>query len=124
MRSASVPCGFSSTSTFAAEHLLLEELVFADVGGDHLADLVRLAAAADAEIRTPGVIGDHGEVLCARAEHRGDQIFGDAAQRRSRPSGSWRRRANRAMAASALATRLSMSRFPEKRFYCKSRRIL
>ena len=58
----------------------IEELIFADVAGDHLVHLAGFHQQADAEIRQPHVIGNNGQVLGAGAPQRGNQIFRDAAQ--------------------------------------------
>ena len=86
IRSAKVPCGTSSTSSSPAQELALELLVLADVGRDHLADLARPEQHADAEIVDAGVVADDGQSLGAARVQGGDQVFGNAAQRRSRPS--------------------------------------
>jgi hypothetical protein len=107
---------------FAAEHLPLEQFIFPHVGRDHLADLMRLQQQARAEIRDASVIRDHGEVFRPGAQHRGDQIFRDAAQ----PEAAHQ---NGGAVAHTGDCRIRIgysfvhSRFPKK-VYCKSRRIL
>ena len=59
---------------------LLEQLVLADIGRDHLLDLAASPAAAQAEIVDAGIVGDDGEVLDAGLAHRVDQVLGNAAQ--------------------------------------------
>ncbi|MNH98871.1 hypothetical protein D3C73_516230 [compost metagenome] len=65
---------------FALEQLLFEQLVFADVGRHHFADLAVGQQYAEAETVDAAVVGDHGEVACALALDLGDQVFRDAAQ--------------------------------------------
>ncbi len=65
---------------FAAQQLLLEEGVFADVGGDHFANLPVLQQYAEAETVNATVVGDHGEIADALALDLGDQVFRDTAQ--------------------------------------------
>ncbi|MDT4841579.1 hypothetical protein FQZ97_754390 [compost metagenome] len=62
----------------AAQQLLLEQGVFANVGGDHLADLAVFEQHAEAETIDAAVVGDHGEALGATAADLGDQVLGDA----------------------------------------------
>ena len=64
----------------AGQHLALELLVLAHVGGIHPLDLVRLEQRAHAEIVHAGVVADDGQALGARVEQRADQVFRDAAQ--------------------------------------------
>ena len=59
---------------------MLEEFVFADVGGDHFFDLAILEEKADAEVVDAGVVADDGEIFGAFAADGSDQIFGDAAE--------------------------------------------
>jgi len=64
----------------AAEKLLLEDGVLADIGGDHFPDLAGLQQQAEAEIVDPGIVADHGQVFDAAVAQGDYQVFGDAAQ--------------------------------------------
>src|SRR2546425_1115804 len=64
----------------ALEKLLLEQVVLADVGGDHLANLPRSEQQAEPVVARAGVIAHHREILCPLPLQRLDQIFGDAAE--------------------------------------------
>ena len=64
----------------AGQILLLEELVLADIGRDHLPDLAGLEQNAEAEAVDAGIVGDDGQILCAALAHRLDQDLGNAAQ--------------------------------------------
>jgi len=59
---------------------LLEEFVFADVGGDHFLDLALFEQDADAEAVHAGVVGDDGEIFRTFALDGSNEIFGDAAK--------------------------------------------
>ena len=65
---------------FAGEVLLREQLVLADVGRDHLLDLLGLQQQAEARAVDAGVVGDDGEVLHPGVADGEDQRLGDAAQ--------------------------------------------
>ena len=67
---------------FAREILLREQLVFTDIGRDHLLDLPRLQKPAQADAVDARIVGDDGQVL-------------DAGIRGSRPTGSRRYRTDR-----------------------------
>ena len=64
----------------ARQHLALELLVLADVGGDHLRDLPGLEQQTHAEIVHAGVVADDGQALDAALHQRLDQVLGNAAQ--------------------------------------------
>ncbi len=64
----------------AGEVLLGEELVFAHVGGDDLADLAGLDQHAEALAVDAHVVGDHGEILDAGIAYRLDQVGRNAAE--------------------------------------------
>ena len=63
-----------------APDLALELLVIADVGGDHLRDLLRAEQNADTESVDPGVVADDGETPRTAGVQRANQILGDAAE--------------------------------------------
>src|SRR6266852_1098483 len=65
---------------FSAQDQLLEEFVFAHVGGNHFLHLALLEKQADAEVVYARVVANDGEVFCAFAANGGDEIFRDAAQ--------------------------------------------
>ena len=58
----------------------LEDLVFADVGRDHLFDLLVLEQIADPEVGHAGVVADAGKVARPLVPEGQDEILGDAAQ--------------------------------------------
>ena len=64
----------------AGEVELGEELVLADVGGDHLLDLAGLEQQAEAEAVDAGIVGDAGQVLHAGLAQRRDQVLRNAEQ--------------------------------------------
>ena len=64
----------------ALKHQLLEELVLADIAGDHLLDLTFREHQTDAETIHPCIIGNTGEILHAFFDQGGDAVFGDAAK--------------------------------------------
>ena len=80
MRSASVPCGLNSSSSLPDEVEAGENLVLADVAGDHLLDLAGLQQHAQAQAVDAGVVGDDGQILHARFAHGLDQRLRDAAE--------------------------------------------
>ncbi len=59
---------------------MLEEFIFADVGGDHFLDLALLEQHADAEIVDASIVADDGEVLRAFAPDSSDQVLRDATE--------------------------------------------
>src|SRR4029079_5599871 len=63
----------------AGEELPFELLVFADIGRDHLADLLRLEDRPEAEVVDAGVVADDREVLRATTQQRGQEVLGIAA---------------------------------------------
>ncbi|MCY1418722.1 hypothetical protein D9M71_342890 [compost metagenome] len=67
----------------AAEQLAFEFGVLADIGGDHLADLVILKQHAQAKAVDAAVVRDHGQALDATALDLVDEVFRDAAQAES-----------------------------------------
>ena len=78
--SASVPWGVSCELELARQHLALELLVLADVGGDHLRDLPGLEQQPHAEVVHAGVVADDREALGAAVHQRLDEVLGNAAQ--------------------------------------------
>ena len=64
----------------AGEVELGEQLVLADIAGDHLLDLAAGQQDAQAEVVDPAVVGDHRQVLDARVADRRDQVLGNAAE--------------------------------------------
>ncbi|MNV64015.1 hypothetical protein D3C71_1566390 [compost metagenome] len=64
----------------AGQILAFELLVLADVGRDHLGDLLGLQQLAQAEAVHACVVGDDGQSLDARGLQPGDQVLGNAAQ--------------------------------------------
>ena len=64
----------------SGQHLALELLVLADVGGDHLLHLARLQQQPHAEVVHARVVAGDGEALHAAFHQRGDQVLGNAAQ--------------------------------------------
>ena len=76
----------------SAQHLLLEQFVFADVAGDHFLDLMRLEQQAEAGIHRARVVRGARQIFRALAAHGGDQVFGNAAGSESARAESWRRR--------------------------------
>ena len=79
MRSISVPCGTSSTSSSPAIILLLRLFVEADVAGDHLAQKLGTDELADADAGHGGVVGDHRQVALALPHQFVHQRLGRAA---------------------------------------------
>jgi hypothetical protein len=65
---------------FAAQNELFEQLVLADVRGNHFFNLAILQQQPDAEVVDAGVIADNGKVLGAFAANRSNKIFRNAAQ--------------------------------------------
>ena len=80
MRSAQGALRVELELELAGKVELLEQLVLADVGRDHLADLAAFQQQAEPGAVDPGVVGDHREVLDAGRDHGVDQHLGDAAQ--------------------------------------------
>ena len=68
----------------AVEEHLLEHLVLADVGRDHLADLAVLEQERDPEVVRPRVVRHHGQALRALLAQRPDQVLRDPAQAEAR----------------------------------------
>ena len=79
-RSASVPCGVSSTSSSPCEVLPRELLVLADVGGDHPADPLVAQQDAEPPVVDAAVVRDGLEVAHPRIVQGGDQHARDAAE--------------------------------------------
>ena len=65
---------------FAGEELFGKGGVFANIGGDHFADLAGLQQDAQAAIIDAGVVADANEVLGAGCADGLDQDLGDAAE--------------------------------------------
>ncbi|MNZ49236.1 hypothetical protein D3C78_669970 [compost metagenome] len=63
----------------AAQQLLFEQGILANVGSDHLADLPVFQQHAQAEAVDAAVVGNHGQALDAHATDLRDQVFRDAA---------------------------------------------
>jgi hypothetical protein len=80
MRSASVPCGLSSTSSSPLEEEPLEDLVLAHVGRDHLLHLAVGEQDAEALVGGAAVVRDDGERAGAATVERGDQVLGVARE--------------------------------------------
>ena len=59
---------------------LLEQLVLADVGADHLVDLAVCQQQAEAEAVDAAIVGDDRQATGSGVADRGDQVFGDAAK--------------------------------------------
>ncbi|MNE30770.1 hypothetical protein D3C80_1243040 [compost metagenome] len=64
----------------AAEQLALELGVFADIGSDHLADLVAFEQHAQAKAIDAAVVGHNRQALDATTLDFVDEVFRDAAQ--------------------------------------------
>jgi hypothetical protein len=68
----------------AAQGHLLEDLVLAHVGRDHLLHLPVLEQEGDPEVVGPGVVADQGEVAAALVTQGQDQVLGEAAEAEAR----------------------------------------
>jgi hypothetical protein len=65
---------------FTGEVLLGEQLVLADIGRDHLPDLLRLDQDAEANAVDPRTVGHHGEIADPRLADGQNQALRNAAQ--------------------------------------------
>jgi hypothetical protein len=65
---------------FAGEVLLGEQLVLADIGGDHLPDLARLEQPREPDPVDAGIVGNHRQVLDPAVADRIRQGLGNAAE--------------------------------------------
>ncbi len=65
---------------FAAQVLLLERCVFANVTTDHLLDLARLQEQAQTKVIHAGVVADARKVLNTGVAQCEDEVLGDAAE--------------------------------------------
>ncbi|MDT4877153.1 hypothetical protein FQZ97_1126500 [compost metagenome] len=63
----------------AAQQLLFEQGVLANVGSNHLADLPVFQQYAQAKTVDAAIVGNHGQPLHAHAADLGDQVFRDTA---------------------------------------------
>ena len=79
-RSASVPCGTSSSSSSPASTWRSNSFVLAHVGGHHLADLAPLEQWAHAEIIDAGVVSDDRQFARTGLQQAVNEIFRYAAQ--------------------------------------------
>src|ERR1700677_560707 len=68
---------------FTREIQTREDLVLADVARDHLLDLARFKQNAEANPVDTSVVGDEGEILCARFADRVDQRLGNPGETES-----------------------------------------
>ncbi len=64
----------------AAEQLLFEQGILADVGRNHFPDLPVFKQDTESEAVNAAVVGDHGQALDAHAPDLRDEVFRDAAQ--------------------------------------------
>ncbi len=65
---------------FAAQVLLFEKSIFANIGRNHFFDLAGLQQKAKAEIVNPGVVADHRQSLRAGCAQGQDQFLGYPAE--------------------------------------------
>src|SRR5262249_22270636 len=68
---------------FTAQVLPLELLVFADVGRNHLPDLMRLQQNADAEVVDAGIVADDRQIACAACVQSVYEVFWNPAEAES-----------------------------------------
>src|SRR5467141_3968885 len=65
---------------FTGQNELFEQLVLANVGGNHFLYLTILQQQADSEVVYPGIVTNHSQVLGAFATHSANEIFRNAAE--------------------------------------------
>ena len=80
MRSGQGALGIELQLQLAGEVKLLEQLVLADVGADHLLDLAAGQEDAETEIVDPAIVGDHRQLARPGGADGGDQVLRNAAQ--------------------------------------------